>query len=159
MKKIILFISLAFLLTGCTVEYNATFTKDFVEENIKTRGANYNTFPVASYITEQEASEENTKIEGVEYYTIQDNNDLKTFSYKFPWDRYKESRAINTCLKSSNITQMADGNFLLNTSSYFSCLDLYPTITDLTINLTFNPVDYEIISNNVDKESANTKSY
>ena len=70
-------------------------------------------------------------------------------------ERYKESRAINSCLKTANITKMTDGNYLLNTSNYFSCIDLYPSITDITINLTFLPSDFIIISNNADNINGN----
>ena len=70
MKKIILILCLVFLLTGCTVEYNATFTNDTVQENIITKGINYDSFPVSAYINDQEASEENVVVEGIEYYKI-----------------------------------------------------------------------------------------
>lgn len=158
MKKILLLIITILLLSGCTVEYNVNFTKDLASENIILNGVTDEIFPVEAYINEQGSSEEPIEIEGVEYYDITKNANSINLNYNFPIDRYTESTGVNTCYKNVSINKMNDGTYNLMTNNYNSCINYYPELEQITINLNFTN-DFNITRNNADKVNGNTYTW
>ncbi len=166
MKKIILLLIMIIFLSGCSIEYNAIISKDNVKENIITKNEYYQTAPVPAYITEEELGDiedesvvqDNYEFNNDIYYNMQTIDNNKYFTFTFPFNRYVESKALNYCLKSVRIIQDQD-KYILNTSGYNNCYDLYPSIEDLKINLTFLPSDFEVISNNADSIKDNVYTW
>ncbi len=157
--KLIILIGIIFLLSGCTVQYNAYFDDDKVIETMLTKGSEYTPIYTPAYITDQGASEENIKIEGINYYNMQANGDEVSYNFQFPFSQFSNSTIANTCLDSFTIDKVYNGEYLLNTSSYFSCLDYYTLVDDVTINLTFNNDFYEIKNTNADMTNGNTYAW
>lgn len=157
MKKILCLLILLILLSGCSVQYNAFISKDTVNESIVTNGKE-NTLPIPAYFNEVGATDDNIKIEGVEYYDITENNNGKIIQYDFPFNRYVDSKALNTCYKSVKLTKMDDDSYIINTSSYNYCYEFYD-LEDITINLTFNPTDFIVTSSNADIVKDNTYTW
>lgn len=145
MKKIIFLIAITLFLTGCSVEYNVTIDEVIQESVSINENIDWN---APAFIDEQGASETNEKIEGLEYYDIENNGFSTTYKYDFTFNNYSRSRAINTCLKSVSLSEI-NNEYLLNTSGYFSCMDYYTEIEDIKINLTFGD-NYIITANNAD---------
>ena len=154
MKKIIILFIMIFLLSGCSAEYYAIFSKEDVKESIYLNDEELIPWQTPAYIDDQGSSEENIKIEGIEYYNIENNQNNLVYKYNFPFNNYSKSRAINTCFKSAKLTKDSNNNYILNTSNYNSCFDLY-NMTNITINLSFLPSDFEVISNNADRINNN----
>ena len=76
-EKIKIFTLITFLgitLSGCTVEYNVTINEKTVSEEIVINDFKVETFPTPAFIDEQGASETIEKVEGVEYYNINYQN-------------------------------------------------------------------------------------
>ncbi len=158
MKKGFLLIVAILFLSGCTVEYTVNFTKDSANESVILNGVTNEMFPVEAYTNEQGASEEPVEIEGVEYYDITKNANATNLTYKFPMDRYSESKGVNLCYKNVSINIMEDGYYNLITNKYNSCIDYYPELEQITINLKFTN-DFNIIRNNADKVDGNTYTW
>ena len=104
MKKIFL-LSLIFILTGCSIDYNLTLDEELATENIKINSQDFYTFPTPAYNNVQGSSETDEKIPGVEYYDMNFNTDYSTASYKFPLNNFKSSRAVNTCYKALTLSK------------------------------------------------------
>lgn len=158
MKKILILIISIFILSGCTVEYNATITKDNVLENIVLNGNKEDDFPVPAYITDQGPSLTDQKVEGIEYYEVNYGENLRNFKYKFPFERYKDSRGINYCYKNVSINEINENSYRLSTNNYNSCIDYYQEIENLTINLHFAD-DFKITNHNADEVKGNTYTW
>lgn len=158
MKKIFLLIIAILLLSGCTVEYNVNFTKDLASEKVIMNGVTYETFPVEAYKNDQGASEDAIEIEGIEYYDITNTTNSTDFTYDFPLARYGESNGANMCYKNVSVIKMDDNNYNMFTSNYNSCINYYPELEQITINLKFTN-DFNITENNADKVENNTYTW
>ncbi len=158
-KKFILVVILMICLSGCTIEYNVNLSSNLVTEEIKVNNYTVETFPIPVYIDAQGASETNEKVEGVEYYNISYRNNNTYFNYEFPIQDYTRSTAVNTCLSSFKRDVDNDGNYILNTSSHYSCFDLYPLIENVTINVTLDDSVYMVLDSNADVINNNTLSW
>ncbi len=156
MKKIILIFSILFL-TGCDINYNLTINNDQITENIDVN-AELNSPPITAYIDEQGASETDDLIEGVSYYNIKELNNSTFLDYKFSFNDYYRSTATNTCLKKVSLTKDSQNNYILNTTSYFSCFDLYPSLDNINVNITLNNL-YTLVSTNSDNQNNNTYTW
>jgi len=154
MKKIILLVVITLFMTGCSVEYNVSID-DVVNEEILIN--DYLDRNVPAFIDEQGASESNEIVEGVEYYDLQYNGVLTSYKYDFSFNDYSKSRAANTCLESVKLNKF-NNQYILNTSSYYSCMDYYTDIENIDINISFNS-NYVIVSHNADIENNNVLSW
>ena len=148
MKKIILLSLFVLLLSGCSAEYNV-YISDDVEEEIVFNNYNY-TEVTPAYIDEQGASDLNEEIEGVDYYDINYRNNNTYVTYTFPLREYDRSTAVNTCLEAFRITE-DNGEYLINTSSYNSCMGYYESIDSITVNVTLDTNLYNYIDSNADR--------
>ncbi len=157
MKKIFL-LSLIFILTGCSIDYNLTLDEELATENIKINSQDFYTFPTPAYNNVQGSSETDEKIPGVEYYDMNFNTDYSTASYKFPLNNFKSSRAVNTCYKALTLSKTSTGSRLLNTSNYNYCFDAYPNLDEINVNITISD-NYTIINSNADSKNSNTHSW
>lgn len=158
MKKGFLLIIAILLLSGCTVEYNVNFTKNSANELVILNNVTDEVFPVEAYYNEQGASETPIEIEGIEYYDITKSANATNLTYNFPIDRYPESKGANLCYKNVSINKMNDGSFNLLTTKYNSCIDYYPELEQIIINLKFTN-DFNITRNNADKVDGNTYTW
>lgn len=155
-EKIKIFTLITFLgitLSGCTVEYNVTINEKTVSEEIVINDFKVETFPTPAFIDEQGASETNEKVEGIEYYNINYQNNNTYFNYDFSRNDYERSTAVNTCLASFKRDFDGDGNYIINTSSYYSCFDLYPLIEEIVVNVNLDTSIYKLIDSNADSEN------
>lgn len=155
--KIVIILLGMFLLSGCTVEYNASITKNEVLENITINGLVNDDFPITAYINEQGASETDEKIPGLNYYEIIQNGDIRTLKFNFPFNHYRESRAINTCYKNIQIS-MTNNNYQITTDNFNSCLNFYNDIDQLNINLNFTN-DFVVNKSNADQVNKNVYTW
>lgn len=156
MKKLLLLSLL--LLTGCSVEYNAYIGETEINESIELGTLSIYNEWVPAYVDGQGASETNEKVEGVEYYDLKKGNVSTTLTYDFPLQKYVNSNAINTCLQSASISKVGTGRYMLNTTQYFSCMDYYPELTDININLTFADM-FVITEHNADNINGNVLTW
>lgn len=157
MKKLILLVISLVILGGCTVEYNATLTKDDVIENVLINGTEYNV-PTTAYIDDQGASETNEKIPGVEYYDIVNSNNSVKFKYTFPYDKYHLSRAVNYCYDNVTINEIKENSYFLYTSIKNACLNYYEDLEEIEINLNISS-DFKVTKNNADMVNNNTYTW
>lgn len=149
MKKIILVVVLL-LLCGCSVEYNVNIGSDIeetviIDDNI--------TVQTPAFINDQGSSETNEIIDGIKYYELQNNQTNTVYKYNFSFSNYAQSTAVNTCLKSMKLSN-SDNKYILTTTNHFTCMDYYPKIDDITVNLTITDT-YNIISHNADVANNN----
>ncbi len=155
--KILLLISV-FLLSGCTAEYNTYITKETVAENTIVNGLTKETFPVTAYINDQGASETNEKIEGIEYYTINQNIRFTEYKFNFPFENYKNGTGVNYCYKNFHIYTTNENDYRLSTNNLNSCMDYYTELTEIKVNLKFSD-DFNITSNNADEVNDQTYTW
>ena len=152
--KIFTLITLLILtLSGCTIEYNVTISEENATEEIVVNNFTVETFPTPAFIDAQGASETNEEVEGVEYYDISYRNNNTYFNYDFSINDYDRSTAVNTCLASFKRDFDGDGNYIINTSSYYSCFDLYPLIEEIVVNVNLDTSIYKLIDSNADSEN------
>lgn len=156
MKKIILAVCLLFV-TGCSVSYDVYIGDDF-EEVISVNGERYDTFPVPAFYYEQGASETDEKIEGIEYYTVTEEDNSKIYKYKFNLYNYASSAGVNTCINSLKISKN-DNNYIINTGNDFACFGLYPNLENIAINLVFDVNLYEVESSNAHSINGNVYTW
>ena len=155
MKKIILLTFMLIALSGCSIEYNVVIGENTAYEEVIVNDFTVETFPTPVYIEDQGASETNEIVEGVEYYDINYDNNNTYITYEFPLRNYDQSTAVNTCLSSFRMGTDNNGNYILNTSNYYSCFDMYPLIDDIVVNITLDGSIYDLIDSNADSVNGN----
>lgn len=144
MKKIIILL-IVLLCSGCSVEYNlyTTNTNNLIEEiTIYNNYTGSEYFP--AFYGSPGTSEENVKIEGVEYYEQIGN----TYKFTFDKDNIEQSNAINNCYNIFEVTE-DNGIYTLSTSNNNKCFSNLPNLEDITINI-YDEFD-KIISANTNK--------
>lgn len=179
MKKLIVLVSLLFLLTGCDATYNLVITDKNIEETLQfvetntslwnsTReyGLVYSTqidnayeWPTGSFYDKQTPEYEAKKVEGFEYYDISkisSSNELGLrYNYIFNYYDYINSSILRTCY--SHVSAYNEGNtYVITTSKTFNCFNYYDMLENVTINVTTN---LEVTSHNADSVNENTYSW
>lgn len=166
-KNIIVLIALVVILTGCSNEYNLTFSNKGVKEEIITT-------ILSSDIKTQSQAEKNAGIESDDRITpfieeeqypfandttkkydkkVDKKNGLTTvnLTYNYSFDEYKKSKAYTQCFKYKSL-DYNDNGYLLEMSGIFYCL--YGD--EVKINIKTNN---KVISHNANKVSGNTYTW
>lgn len=161
-KKGLILIILMFMLCGCTAEVNVHIGDNISEEvNItyyqdeyntkETIAASFKEYVPAYYDTILFDADPDVRKNGVEYYSkkVSDlGNGYKfTYSYKFPYNKYVQSRTLKGGFASPFIgTHSTTNNMVLSTGSN-GCfyIENYPSLTEVVVNIT---TDYEVVSSN-----------
>lgn len=152
-KKLILLCSILFLACGCTAVYDVDLTNGTVNEKLSATGQTEEeiellqqySFYTPAFYDEQGASEENVKIDGVEYYNISHQNNLN-MSYSFQAKDYNRSNLIHYCFENMEF-QKNNESILVSTGKKFNCFEMHPDLTAVQINVRV-PENYELVSTN-----------
>lgn len=152
-KKVLLLIGLLWLTCGCTAYYDVNMAGEGILETVHVNASNEEdkailkgySFYTPAFYDEVGASEENIKIDGVEYYTITHQNDID-FTYHFSSSNYSRSAMVKGCYGNFEATKSSE-NILVSTSKEFSCFAMYPNLTSVEVQLHV-PNDYELVSTN-----------
>lgn len=164
-KKIILLVSLLFLLCGCTAEVDLEITEatinestdiivfqdaNFTKEQIKAGFRNYVPIYASDVIVDTNPDE---PVRGINYYEKKED-DLGTgyrinYKHNFAFNRYKDARTVKEGFRSSNIqVNKTDETILLSTDNngllYFN---QYPDLEEVKINI---KSVYKVKENNAD---------
>ena len=159
MKKNILIIVLALILTGCTAEYTLTINEGVYSEKVSIIGdnndetASFNNDWVVAVDKDiynlQGDSETTTVPEDIYEYKIKGNS--LTFSYDFNIKNINNSSAISNCYNVFNINKYED-RIVISTDENITCFDKNPTLNDVIVNII---TDKEVLSNNADSVDGN----
>ena len=107
-RKILLLISLVFILTGCTANYELTYKKGIFEERITIyEEKEVSTHEELPTITKIEDKSDRVKLDDNEYYKVEhstdgDNNVL-TLSYKYDKLSLNKSLVYNECFSEKSL--------------------------------------------------------
>lgn len=175
--KCIVLIFVIGIITGCTAEYNIKIDKKFVNEILNVNNfdksswnndnflfdgikyvekidelysqtlsayQNYNMNPYLDLTVEQS---------GVEYYkkvkiSTSTNYGIR-YLYKFPIDKYVDSKLLNFCYDEIEINDK-NNRYDITTSKNFNCFEYYEMLDEVTVNITTS-WNYSVISSNADK--------
>ena len=161
MKKLILIISLLFLVTGCDVNYNITIDENTFDENIVLSFSKSTTsyddisfYPdnkIPVYPTEKDKKFYNSKI-------VEKSNSYDLiYSYKHDFNSLKNSYFINNCYHDMRITEN-DDQIIINSGKNFACFigDDGLRADSLRINIT---TKLDVSSNNADEVNGNTYTW
>ena len=151
MKKILI-VLLAFLLTGCQVNYNLNFKDEELNEKVSILlKDNSYTEQNISILKKNKSYAIYDQI-GHEPYNITFQDNSKTFianyEYTYKLVDFNRSTLINQCYEAAAFVK--DGNnYLLTTSNEFRCLTYeYFDVNEVNITITTN---HKVISSNADK--------
>ena len=165
MKKMIMLLIFAFLITGCSVNYELNIDKQLnLSENIVMNATtdrdvqkilDFNQYiPVNIEFDDPKIFKE--KADGVQYYSINkksDNSSLK-FNYSYDVDEFNFNIFAKSCYQ--YVTVMDQDNekeLLLSTSREFLCFDKYDNLDDVTVTITSK---YKLKETNADEVSRHT---
>lgn len=175
MKKILLLISLFFVITGCEATYNLEIGEEIKEEiniyttdmyNLNVPMEDYNNFSLKDMFGFQldgfypvYFNDENynpyleEKQDNVKYYNQSAINDSNKYGikydYRFKFNDYYRSRAVNSCYKEVNLANN-NGIYSLTTNNVAKCFDNYSLLDRVTINI---KTTYKVIYSNADNVS------
>ena len=163
-RNILLIVSIAFILTGCTAQYNLEIDGNKFYENIETQIYDYqineikengvgdvdNPFSVLLNNDQLALSNDDSK-----FYkkTIKESNGTKTInlSYKYSLEEFKNSNTLKTCFE--NYKFDTDGKYYdFEATGYFYCL--YGESLDINIK-----TSNKVVSNNADEVKGNTYTW
>ena len=165
MKKMLMLLIFAFLITGCSVNYELNIDKQLnLSENIILNATtdtdvqkilDFNQYiPINIEFDEPVIFKE--KADGVQYYNINkksDNSSLK-FNYSYDVDEFNFNIFAKSCYQ--YVTVMDQDNekeLLLSTSREFLCFDKYDNLDDVTVTITSK---YKLKETNADEVSRHT---
>lgn len=173
-KKIIMLLTLVFILCGCTARVDIKIDKTSIDETISIvdyANENYDKEQVlAKYkkwmpidksvvIVDTESDEAKS---GINYYKRK-VNDLGNgynilYNYNYAFDEYLNSRSLNTAFKSSFVSySKKDSTITISTDSAGTNLfNQYKDLDSLLINLESN---YEVIDSNADSVNGNVSTW
>ncbi len=174
-NKILLILMIAFISTGCQIEYNLNVENDNITESVNVFASHsedentpfpsiniydeYSTKPIPLFNDTIIQSESDDKIPGADYYKTTDITDDNKFGIKLSGTFNKDNIANST------IINYAYGNFEINqnetripitTKANFKLFDQYQNLEKVTINIT---TEYKVVENNADKVSGHTYTW
>lgn len=176
LKKIILLCFGIFLLTGCDATYNLEingyeyhedvsiietnsayfYSGDYPANSLLEYGLTYPFALDADFVTYSESTE---KIDGVDYYEVEDisgdNSVGIRFDGTFDYDSFENSNMIVSNYNRF-IQATIDGNVVLSTGERLKAFDQYTNLDTVTINITTNN---EVISHNADSVDGDTYTW
>lgn len=155
MKKIILLVTLIFILTGCQSTYEINFTEQNIKEEITISTENKN-IKNATQTTINKVNEEiMTWEENYEFYNkIRFSTDEITgykYTYDFSYDQYNVLSQLGKCY--DELTLENDNIITLKTSKEFICSEYHPNVKQVLLTI---KSDYKILSSNADTKNDNT---
>ena len=175
MKKALMMIGILIITSGCTCEYNLKIENNTYSEEvilIATTTSEKEEFnrawkvPIDKDTYNIGLDTEETGSDNDEYYDNKIVGNRLIFSHDFNKSDYSKSSAVSNCYNSLSISNSSD-KIIISTSKEVKCLDDYPNLTELKINITTNnPVkthNADSISGNtytwnINKNNANNKS-
>lgn len=161
MKKRIILLLVALLLTGCTCEYNLNISNNTYTEKIIINSSNSSelnkNWKIPVDIEEYEfiaGADGDYEVSGDIYNYKLNGNDL-TLNYTFTKSSFSNSTIPNECYSKFSITNYED-SIIISTSDKFLCLDRYENLTSVKINIT---IDKPVTSNDADTVKGNTYTW
>ena len=171
-KKMLLLFIMMFFFTGCDVVYNLEFSDNIFKENVEAvtdssnlNGKDSNLFniylnkPIPLSNRSPFQPESNEKLEGIDYYDI---NDISTeseiglqFSGNFDNNNVNNSNLINFAAEDYNITTEKNKT-IISVSDVSKFFIQFPSLNTLTVNLTVN---YKVGDNNADEINGNVYTW
>lgn len=157
MKKIVIFILLVFLLTGCSAEVNVKIDEDTINQNfninIPTNELKHKTAYLTLYNNFLNIEHSGELLAN---FKIKDKNDINNIDSTINYNilNYKVDYALLSCYDNYDIS-FTNNIFSLITKN-FNCYDKYPMLESLTINIA---TDYEVQNHNADQVSGNIYTY
>jgi len=153
MKKIILLLILV-LTSGCTVDYNLVIDKkNTLNEEITIKSENnqesyelYNDpWPTKAYYSDADSGDYPEKLNGVEYYKeekyLENNFYHKKLTHSSIMNKFNDINSIKLCYEDFYVTNNEDNTITLATTSTFLCMENYPNLNQVNINIKVaNPV-------------------
>ena len=155
MKKTILIILLALILTGCDATYKVTIEEDKINDDIKI----YTNSSDVSNANQQTIDKFNNQImdweRGYEHYKREmyttDTVTGYEYTYDFTYEEYDAMSELRKCYDEFNFTYNSK-EVSLNTSNEFLCHTYYPDVKNLTITI---KTDYKVLTSNADSSKGN----
>lgn len=172
-KKIILIITLIFLLSGCDITYNLSIDEDlFTESTVFNTTTDDGTkenlydqykeeYPI--YIDQEHPYyDPYSQIEGNDYYTKNysetDNGYIFNYQTNYNYDDYSRARSINTIFNTIGIGYIESEDYYYLSMKNIKIFNYNNTINTITINLKFSD-NAIVLSNNADLVSNNTYTW
>lgn len=161
MKKILLILCLL-LCAGCSINYNLTIDENSFLENTKITGdqsAIYNTYltkplPLSKYAPIQ--SETDDKIDGVEYYDVNNISNLNEVGLEFTGtfnDKIPLSESNILSYGAGNVSVSRNDSIVeINVPSNLKVFNQYSDLDSITVNI---ETKYKVLNNNADSISGN----
>lgn len=159
MKKIIILLITAILLTGCEATYEINIQKDKINDNIKL----YTDSSIVNNATPNQINEFKDKLNewerGYEYYKrdiyATDKITGYNYIYDFTYEEYDAMSQIRKCYKDFEF--ITDENYItITTSNEFLCNTYYKDVNKLTLTITS---DYKILTSNADNKEENVHQW
>ena len=182
MKKMVMLLIFAFLITGCNINYELNIDRQLnLLENITMNATTdediqkilkFNQYvPVNIEFDDPVIFKE--KKDGVEYYSINrksDNSQLK-FSYSYDVNQFNYNMIARSCYQYVTVMNQKDKKtkkteLLLSTSKKFLCFDKYDNLDDVSITITskykLKETNADVVEKhkyiwNINKANANNK--
>ena len=147
-KYLLIIIVIAFLCSGCSVDYNIDIDKklDFVEDiNLNSTSdedtqkiKEFNSFVPINVEADDSAVFEK-KYDDIEYYDIRKSNENNKliFNYVSNIDKFNNDMFARSCYQYITLMKKnEDKDLLLSTSRKFLCFDKYENLDDVTVTIT-----------------------
>lgn len=179
MKKLLLLISLLFIVSGCSATYNIEIKDNKIYETLSIIEKNKNlwdskrangliyrnqildakSWPLGSFYDKQTSEYEAEKVDGFEYYDISLINNTSSlglkYSYTFDNSNYDKSTLLRNCF--SNVSKYTNnGLTVITTSVGFKCFNDYDMLENVKVNIV---TDYEVQGHNADSVNGTTYSW
>ena len=155
MKKLILLITMIFLLTGCSATYEINITKDKIDDKITIMTESKNVATAKQETIDQFGLKIGEWENGHDFYKREivttDTTSAYQYTYSFDYVEYDAMSQIRKCYEDFSLKY--DNAISLSTSKEFLCKTYYPDIDNFTIKITS---EYEIANSNADKVEDNT---
>ncbi len=182
MKKLLMLILMAIVLTGCSVDYNLVINEGVFEETIsiiendsskfyspidsygsisyKERIDWLNTHPIYVFKNSDiDPYDDTIEVSGVKYYNkekvVDDNKYGVVMTTSGDIENINDLRSLSHCYEVAQVINNKD-EYVLSTSFKNYCFENYTLLTEMTINLT---TDMKVTSNNADSISGNTYTW
>ena len=156
MKKIFIIISLIFLLTGCSIDYNLDIGDKLIREELFIDDPTINK-NINAFITDDVSNIYEKKEENIEYLDFLQTKDGVRYSYQYDFSNYNNATIPNSCLKKLRFYNKND-EYTLSTTGYFSCIDFYQQIDKININIKLAD-KYIVTSTNSDIRNNNQMTW
>lgn len=153
-KKIIILVLIAFLLTGCTVNYNLDISKDLKYKEEILIDSDVSPLSENQFLANYKQPVAPKSIEIYDLTTkINEENQLTRYYYEHNQKDYINNTFINRCYPEAKLTQ-EDGSLILKTSGSFQCMHMYLNlnIDEMKINIT---PELRVQDSNADKVDGN----